>query len=72
MAKGAPTEEKMQNVVDQVAGSCNSYNLTICIKETEVVYQPAPRKSYMEPTKTGKGQRIASSIQVHLPLKHIV
>ena len=38
MAKGAPTEEKMQKGVDQVP---DSYDLTISIKKTKVVYQPA-------------------------------
>ena len=43
MAKGTPTEEKMQKGVDQVSDSCDSYDLTISIKKTEVVlYQPAP------------------------------
>ena len=28
------------------------------IKKTEVVYQPAPRKPYKEPTITVKGQRL--------------
>ena len=46
MAKGAPTEEKMQKGVDQVSDSCDSYDLTISIKKTEVVYQPAPGKPY--------------------------
>ena len=32
MAKGAPTEEKMQKDVDQVSDSCDSYDLTISIK----------------------------------------
>ena len=55
MAKGAPTEEKMQKGVDQVSDSCDSYDLTISIKKTEVVYQPAPGKPYKEPTITVKG-----------------
>ena len=38
MAKGAPTEEKMQKGVDQVSDSCDSYDLIISIKKTEVVY----------------------------------
>ena len=42
IAKGAPTEEKMQKGVDQRSGSCDSYDLKISIKKTEVVYQPAP------------------------------
>ena len=58
MAKGASTEEKMQKGVDQVSDSCDSYDLTISIKKTEVVYQPAPGKSYKEPTITVKGQRL--------------
>ena len=43
MAKGVPTEEKMQKGVDQVSDSCDSYDLTIS-KRTEVVYQPAAGK----------------------------
>ena len=58
MAKRAPTEEKMQKSVDQVSDSCDSYDLTISIKKTEVVYQPAPGKPYKEPTITVKGQRL--------------
>ena len=58
MTKGAPTEEKMQKGVDHVSDSCDSYNLTISIKKTEVVYQPAPSKPYKESTNTVKGQRL--------------
>ena len=56
MAKGAPTEEKMQKGVDQVSDSCDSYDLTISRKKTEVVYQPAPGKPHKKPT--AKGQRL--------------
>ena len=48
MAKGAPTEEKMQKGVDLVSDSCDSYDLTISIKKTDLVYQPAPGKPYRE------------------------
>ena len=58
MAKGAPTEKKMQKGVDQVSDSCDSYNRTISIKKTEVVFQSAPGKPYKEPTITMKGQRL--------------
>ena len=58
IAKGAPTEEKMQEDVDQVSDSCDSYALTISIKKTVVVYQPAHGKAYKEPTITVKGQRL--------------
>ena len=37
MAKGAPTEVKMQKYVDQVSDSFDSYDLKISIKRTEVV-----------------------------------
>ena len=33
IAKGAPTEEKMQKCVDQVSDSCDNYGLTISIKK---------------------------------------
>ena len=58
IAKVAPTEEKMQKGEDQVPDSCDSYDLTISIKKTEVVYQPASGKPYKEPTTTVKGQRL--------------
>ena len=57
-AKGAPTDEKMQKCVDQVSDSCDSYDLTISINKTEVVYHPAPGKPYQEPIITVKGQRL--------------
>ena len=56
MAKGAPTEEKIKKGVDQVSDSCDNYDLTISIKKTEVVYQPAHGRPYKEPTVTVKGQ----------------
>ena len=58
MEKGVPTEEKMQEGVDQVSDSCESYDLTISITKNEVLYQPAPGKPYKEPTITVKGQRL--------------
>ena len=48
----------MQKGVDQVSDSCDSYDLTISIKTTEVLYQAAPGKPYKEPTITVKGQRL--------------
>ena len=46
MAKGAPTEEKMQKGVDQVSDSWDNYDFTINIKKAE------PGKPYNEPTIT--------------------
>ena len=56
MAKGAPTDEKMQKDVDQVSDSCDNYDLTISLKNIEVVYQPAPDKPYKELSIKVKGQ----------------
>ena len=67
MAKVAPTEEKMQKGVDQASDSCDSYDLTISIKNTEMVYQSAHGAYYHSERST-----IASGRQVHLPWKHIV
>ena len=58
MTKVAPAEKKMQKGVDQVSDSCDSYDLTISIKKTEIVYQTAPGKPCKEPTITVKGQRL--------------
>ena len=58
IAKGAPTEDKMQKCVERVSDSYDSYDPTISIKKTEVVYQPAPGKPYKEPTITVKGQQL--------------
>ena len=68
MAKGAPMEEIVQKGVDQVSDSCDSYDLTISIKKTEVVYQPAPGKPYHHSERS----TIVSGRQVHLPWKHII
>ena len=57
MAKGAPTDEKMHKAVDQVSGSCDSYDLTISIKKTSSI-SASTGKPYKEPTITVKGQRL--------------
>ena len=44
------------NSVDHDA--CDSYDLTISMKKTEVVYQPAPGKPYKEPNIIKKCQRL--------------
>ena len=36
--------------MDQVSDSFDSYDLTISIKKTEIVYQPSPGKPYKVPT----------------------
>ena len=71
MAKGAPTEEKMQKSVDQVFDSCDSYDLTISIKNTEVV-SASTWKALQGTYHHSERSMIASGRQVHLPWKHIV
>ena len=71
MTKGAPTEEKIQKGMDQVSDSCDSYDLTISIKKTEVVYQPS-WKALQGAYHHSERSTTASGRQVHLPWKHIV
>ena len=51
-------KRKCKKGVDQVSDSCDSYDLTISIKKTEVVYQPAFEKPCKEPTIKVIGQRL--------------
>ena len=57
-AKGALRDEKIQKGVDQVSDLCDKYGLTFSIKNTEVVYRPAPGKPYKERAIRMKGQRL--------------
>ena len=50
MAKDGQQKRRCKKCEDQVSDSCESYDLTISIKKTDVVYQPAPRKPYKEPS----------------------
>ena len=51
-------KRKMQEGMGEVFDSCDSYDLTMSVKRTEIVHQPAPGKPYKEPTITVKGQRL--------------
>ena len=44
----AGTQEEMQHGVSLFANACNNFGLTISVKKTEVMYQPAPGDSYDE------------------------
>uniref|UniRef100_A0A8C5P9E5 C2H2-type domain-containing protein n=1 Tax=Leptobrachium leishanense TaxID=445787 RepID=A0A8C5P9E5_9ANUR len=57
-ALNAASEGNMQHSVDIFADACNNFGLTINRKKTEVMYQPAPRKPYAEPSITISGQRL--------------
>ena len=48
--------DDMQQNVDKFAEACTNFGLTISIKKTEVMHQPAPGKTYTEPSITINGQ----------------
>ena len=48
-ALNASTEEDMQQSVDSFADACSRFGLTISIKKTEVMFQPAPGEPYTDP-----------------------
>ncbi|KAI0224060.1 hypothetical protein LSAT2_024917 [Lamellibrachia satsuma] len=57
-ALNAGSEADMQRNVDKFSISCTNFGLTISIKKTEVLHQPAPGKTYGEPNITVNGQRL--------------
>ena len=61
MDKNASVGAKMQRALDQVTQSCDNYDLTISLKKTEVVHQPAPGKLYNGPTVIVNGQKVKVS-----------
>ena len=44
--------EDMQHSMDLFSNACSNFGLTISTKKTEVMYQPAPKNPYQEPTAT--------------------
>ena len=57
-ALNASGEQEMQEGLDQFSAACDNFGLTISIKKTEVMHQPAPGKQYREPHITVKGQKL--------------
>ena len=57
-ALNSTSEEEMQENVDKFAQACINFGLTISIKKTEVMHQPAPGKVYNEPNIVINGQRL--------------
>ena len=57
-ALNAGSEADMQRSVDKFSDACNDFGLTISIKKTEVMHQPAPGKPYVEHSVTANGQRL--------------
>ena len=52
--------DDMQQNVDKFAETCTNFGLTISIKKTEVMHQPAPGKTYIEPSIIINGQCLKS------------
>ena len=55
-ALNASSEPEMQQSMDNFSSACDSFGLTISTKKTEVMFQPAPRNAYTEPSITVKGE----------------
>ena len=43
------SEQEMQRAINRFSSICDNLNLTISAKETEVMFQPAPGKPYLDP-----------------------
>ncbi len=48
-ALNASEEQEMQAEKDSFSEACSDFGLTISTKKTEVMFQPAPGKQYIEP-----------------------
>ena len=72
IAKGSPTEEKIQKGVDQVSDSCDSYDLTINIKKDRGGLSTSTGQALQGAHHYSERSKIASGRQIHLPWKHIV
>ena len=59
-ALNAGSAEDMQHSMDLFSNACSNFGLTISTKKTEVMYQPAPKNPYQEPTVTVDGQTLAT------------
>ena len=57
-ALNAGSEADLQRSVSNFSLACSNYGLTISTKKTEVLYQPAPGKPYVEPNILINGQKI--------------
>ena len=57
-ALNAGSEPEMPQSMDKLSSACNAFGLTISTKKTEVMFQPAPSKDYIEPTITVNGEAL--------------
>ena len=66
-ALNASTESEMQHSIDLFGDACSRFGLTISIKKTEVMFQPAPGKPYIDPEIKINGKTLNAVNQLHLP-----
>ena len=57
-APNASYDPEMQQRMNKFSSACDSFGLTISTKKTEVMFQPAPRNAYTEPSITVKGETL--------------
>lgn len=57
-AFNASSQQVMQSSRDRFSSACDNFWLTISTKKTEVMHQPAPRKTYQKPSITVKGETL--------------
>ena len=57
-ALNAGTQSIMQKNLNRFAKACDNFGLTISIKKTEVMYQPAPKAPYTEPVIPVNGEKL--------------
>ena len=69
-ALNASSEPEMQQSMNKFSPACDSFGLTISTKKTEVMFQPAPRNAYTEPSITVKGEALKVSGILCLPRQH--
>ncbi|KAI8492323.1 hypothetical protein Bbelb_297760 [Branchiostoma belcheri] len=55
-ALNAASEDLMQQSMDRFSSAADNFGLTISTKKTEVLYQPAPQKPYVDPVITVNGE----------------
>ena len=65
-ALNAGSEADMQRSIDKFSIACTNFGLTVSIKKTEVLHQPAPGKPYVEPNITVNGQRLSTVLFTYL------
>ncbi len=59
-AINASSEADLQHSVDKFSDACDNFELAISTKKTEVMYQPAPGRTYTEPNISVNGQRLSA------------